>query len=291
MADIQAIEDEIEKLDHVIKAAEDWSKQYDKDPVSYAGIIKVEAKLERNLRGYFRDLAEKVVTWVDWAAYEQKLRQIQADDLEVIVRIEDGPLGDEDGLLVQAIYDPIAAGTALGAQSGEVVYQINLGLSETSAAVQKAAREQVAQLVGKKVGKDGVVTVNPNAKYAINNKTKEDIRESIRTSLSIGETQQEAADRLSKTIKNPKRAATIARTETVNAYQQGLLVMADQSGAVGKEWLTVNGKDICGVYGDAGIVPIDHVYNVLTGLKAPAAHPNCRCSLRLVYANEVSQKL
>lgn len=282
------VEDELERLDRVIKAAEDWSEQYEKDQETFAGIIKVEARLERVLRKYFRGLAERSSSFVDWWEYEKKRASLQADALEVDVIIEDGPIDLEDSILVQAVYDPLAAAVALGANSGETVYQINMGLSETSAQVQRAARESVAELVGKKLDKDGNMIDNPKAKYQITDKTRKDIRESIRTSLTLGEVQEDAAARIAKTVGDPKRAATIARTEAVNAYQKGLLVMANSSGAVGKVWLSVNANDVCGTYAKLGIVKLDHDYNGF-GMKSPAAHPNCRCSLRLVYAEELKR--
>ena len=279
-------EDEIERLDNAIKAAEDWSDQYSKAPDQHAKLVITESKMERKLREYFRSLADRALSFVNWGNYESKVRTIQADDIEVIVTIDDTIIGQEDALVIQAVFDPLSAAVALGMESGETIYQSGIGLSESSADVQRAAREMVAQLVGKKLDKDGNIVANPNAKYRISDRTKADIQESIRTSLSLGENIGDAQARLQRTIKDPRRAMTIARTETVNAFQKGMILYADKSGAVGKEWLSVNQEDICGQYAAQGVVPIDYNYDPIAKIKHPAAHPNCRCSLRLVYPEE-----
>lgn len=278
-------ESEVEKLSNVILAAEDWSDLYREDEQNLAKLIKTESRLETVMRRYFREMSDRASTFINWYGYVEMLRQVSAaDDLTVDVIIIDGPLDAEDAIFIQTMFDPIAQAVALGSQAGETLYSVELGLSETSAVVQRTAKEQVAELVGKKVDPDGTIINNPKAKYKISEKTRADIRQSISTSLSLGEDQATATERLKKTIKNPKRAATIARTETVNAYQRGLLTMGNESGAVGKEWQSVNDTDICGTNGNQGIIKINDLF--ASGHSAPAAHPNCRCGLRLVYPEE-----
>jgi len=282
-------EHELEQLDNAIRAAEKWSPQYSKDPEGHAKIIKVETKLDRDIRAYFRGLSERAINYVDWFAYDKKLREVRAtDDFDIIVNISDTVAGQEDGIFITAIFDTVATGVSVGAQAGELIYTKPLGLSQTSAEVQRAARELVAELVGRQLDKNGNIVDNPRSKYRISDKTRNDIRESLRTSISLGENHLDATARMQKTIKNPKRAATIARTEAVNSYQTGLMVMGDSSGAVGKEWLTVNNDDVCGTYANVGVVDLGYVYNPVTKIKHPAAHPNCRCSLRLIYPEELA---
>jgi hypothetical protein len=289
MMGLTAVEVEIESLNNAILAAENWSDQYRKDPDTHAKLIRTESRLETVLRRYYRELSDRAGTLINWYAYHSRLSQITAaasDDIKVDVIISDDALGKEDGLFIQTIFDPIAQAVALGAISGEKVYTVDLGITETSAVVQQTARDLVGQLVGKKIDEHGNITDNPKAQFRIGDKTRADIRQSISTSLALGEDQATAVERLKKTIKNPKRAGTIARTETVNAYQGGLLRMGDQSGAVGKEWQSVNNSDVCGTYANLGVVRIDYVYDPVSRLKAPAAHPNCRCGLRLIYPED-----
>jgi len=283
-----AVLEEYEKLGAVIRAAEDWSKQYDKDTESKAKLIKAEAKLERALVVYFKEFSERAPRYINWLQYASRRPIIQADDLEfdIDILIND-EIGNEDGILINTMYDPISDAVVAGAQAGERIYSQPIGLTKTSSTVQNIARNQVAKLVGKSVTQDGRFIDNPKAEYSITKKTRDDIRQSLRTSIGLGEDQATAAARLQNTIKNPRRAEIIARTEAVNAYGGGLLEMGRQSGAVAKEWQAVNTKDICATNENAGMIPITDEFP--SGHQAPGAHPNCRCGLRLVYEEEYRQ--
>lgn len=283
------IEYRLERLQGLIKAAEDWAGIYDKTPESKAKLIKNEIKLEADLRRYFRNLSGQTKHFVNWYQYNNQLRKLQADSNDILTNIiADQFFDDQNSEVMKVIFDPLTYATALGAQSGENIYKINLGLTQTSKLILDAAKEKVADLVGKKVTPEGLITDNPKAKYAITDKTLEDIRHSISSSLSLGEDEAEATDRLIKTIKNPARAATIARTESVNAYQNGVMTFGKASGAAGKEWQTVGAVDVCQDYADLEIVEFDYEYDA--GLTEPAAHPNCRCGIRLVYSEEFNNQ-
>jgi len=273
--------DEFEKTGNVIRAAEGWSKDYQKSPDTFAKLIKLEGKMERGLIEYFTGLADRAIGYVNWGGYGF----IKADDFQVTVLISDEIKGYEDGLFVQAMYDPIQEAVGLGAQAGDDIYRIPLGITKSSVAVQEAATTQVANLVGKRVDKFGVIVDNPNAKYSVSNTTREEIRRSIQTSLNLGEDQPTASARLRNTIKDPKRASKIAATESVNAYQGGLYTYAKQSGAVGKEWQTIGGAcPLCVGNASAGPIPLND--NFPSGDKAPSAHPWDRCGLRFIYPED-----
>jgi hypothetical protein len=282
MPSLKAVEDEIDRLSYVIKAAEDWVPQYGKDPKTHAKLIKIEVQLDRSMRGYFRDLSERVVKMINWSAYQG---QVTAD-FDVRVLINDDDLDLEDDTIMQLMYDPIASGVYTGVSAGEEIYNRTVGLTPTSVAVQQAARERVAELVGKRLNKQGVAVPNPNADYHITETTRQQIRDSIATSLSLGEKYQDAIARLQTTIADYDRASMIAATESVNAYQKGLMTFGDQSGAVGKEWISSNPDDECGDNDQQGIIDINDDFQ--SGDSEPAAHPNCRCSLRLVYPEELN---
>ena len=288
MSGLTAVEIELEATTHAVLAAENWSKQYSKDKETHAKLIKVDARLETALLRYFKGLAERAVEYISWSVYEIRLRQVAAagpEDFTVDVLIFDDAFGNEDSIFIQSVFDPIAQAVSLGAQAGEKIYSVELGMSETSAKVQQTAKDLIGELVGKKIDENGNIIDNPKAKFRISEKTRADIRQSLSTSLTLGEDQAAAKSRLMKTIKNPKRAETIARTEAVNSYQKGLLLMGQESGAVGKEWQSVNFDDICGTNANQGIIAIKESF--ASGHPAPAAHPNCRCGLRLVYPEEI----
>jgi SPP1 gp7 family putative phage head morphogenesis protein len=82
-----------------------------------------------------------------------------------------------------------------------------------------------------------------------------------------------------------KRALTIARTETTNAFNEGqqikinrMLEKEEIKGPVLKEWITSEDEKVCKICGplDGIRVPLNGRFGSLNG---PSAHPNCRCTL------------
>lgn len=292
---VEAVENEIFRSDIAIIASEEWSHQYSKDPASHAKLIKGEANLMRTLRRFFRTLSGDVDKFVSWSAYNNALlakqsQQISAasnDPYSVEVIVQDVPISDSDNTFLKIVFDDLVSLTTAGAQSGESIYNRYYGITNTTTEMQRYARQRAAELVGKRIDKDGNIIENPNADYRISDTTRDSIRESIRTSLSIGETQQEAVDRLRSVIKDPRRAELIAQTESVNTFQGGLLQFGLKAGAVGKESQTLGAVDRCATYAQQGIVAIDYLYD--DTYSGPAYHPRCRCGLRLVFPEELGQ--
>lgn len=261
----KALERQAEQLYCIIAASEPWATSYTKDTESHAAIIKHEAKLERVFRRYFKDLTERVQTYILWDNY--KNQTLQAYDVNVTVN--DDAFDGEDGILINLTTDLTATGVAIGAQAGEGIYNTPLGLDTYSETVQTTARHQTSKLVTQ-----------------INAATRNYIQTSLDTSIRLGETTDQAAARINKRIGNPSRAATIARTESVTSYQLGMLTFGRASGAIGREWQSTSGAcEICGPL-DGRIVRIDDNFNSEVGANPPA-HPNCRCGQRLIYQNEL----
>lgn len=264
MANIDAVEDELEQISVVISAAEDWGKSYSRDPGSHAKLLKLEAKLARLMRKHFKTLAkERVWKYVNWTHYHSEL--IKAYDVNVIFD-EDGFSEDEDSLLLQLVHDPLLAGMGVGIDAGQAIYKRDIGMSTAQADVMKAAQKYSADLVTN-----------------INSTTRGRIQQSISTSLSLGEDQSAAAERIANIINDPDRAEVIARTEAVNSYNKGLMSFAGESGASGKEWQDVGAEDECADNSGEGQIGIDDTFD--SGDDAPPAHPNCRCGMQLIYPN------
>lgn len=280
----ESLLDEYEYHARVIKAAENWSPIYRKARSAHDQLIKAEAKMERILKKHFRDVADQAEDFIDWRYY-----QAVKASYDVKVLVKDSAVDQADDILFELLFDTVSIATAAGAQAGEHIYGLKLGLDSASAVIQRIALEQVATLVGKKVLFDGQVVTNEKPEYRISEKTRKDIRQSINVSITLGEDQKAAVGRLRKVINNPKRAEMIARTESVNSYGRGLLNFGEQSGAIGKEWQTVGAIDICSEYAALGPRPFNYVYDKRTGRTGPAAHPNCRCGLRLIYQNELTE--
>lgn len=280
---IGRIEDEIERQDFIIRAAEEWHPNYRKDKDNFQRLVKVESRFERVLRGYFRELSQRISSYILWHEYENLRQSVHAARFDVDVIVDDGPLDAESDQLIKVIYDVVEDATLLGAQSAQQEGNIDIGLTQTSDFIQQVTRETVAQLVGKQV-RDGIIIDNPRAKYRITDTLRKDIKSSISTSISLNESRDQAITRMKKVVSDPKRARLIARTEAVNAYQGSKLKFGIANGAVGKEWQSVNPLDICGTNEAAGVVPINKAFP--SGAQAPTAHPNCGCSLRIVYPED-----
>lgn len=271
----------------LILAAEEWAKVYKKDADSFGALVKAEAKLERVLIQYFKDYAEKAPNIVNWVLYDRKLAQVTAasDEFDVDVIVEEIP-DTENGLVMQIVYEPIALAVGAGLAGAEASYKIVLPETSIADTISKVARESIAYLVGRRVDKDGNIVEAKNPEYKISDVTRQQIRDSIRTSLSLGETQQEATARLQQRIKDPKRAARIASTEAVNAYQGGQYEYAIATDAKKKEWQSLSSAcPICLGNQAAGAIAIDAKFP--SGHLAPSAHPYDRCGLRYVYQEEL----
>lgn len=271
---------EIEYHTAKILAAETWAKQYLKTPKLHTRLVRTEARLESQIRQWLHDLSnnKKLINWDQYKA------QVQAD-YTIDVLINDQELNDATRQFITVVLEQMTVATALGAQSGDLLYPYKLGLGTSDAAIQKAALDHSAELVGKKIMPDGSIVDNVMAGLDITKQTRRDIQQSIHTSITLGENAKDAAARLQSVIENPDRAALISRTEVVNSFGQGLSIYGRESGAVGKEWQDTGADDICADNTAAGPIPFDADFP--SGDTEPTAHPNCRCSMRLVYQNEV----
>lgn len=286
---MDSVIDEFERHTAVILAAEDWAKGYKRSPEQYGKMLLTGARFERKTLQLFADVAKQTDTFINWSAYIQR-RAVQADDFTVDIVLEDQIDQLTEVPFMQIALDPVLAATILGADSGEVLYKIDTGLSLSSELIQSAAKNQIAGLIGKRVDKDGVIVPAARSEYHITTKMKNEIRQAIGTSISLNEDIDTARSRVQKVIVSPKRAQTIALTETVNAYNNGIMAYGHESGAVGKEWQDTGAQDICAVFARQGIVTLDHEYQLPDGrkIKAPSAHPHCRCFERLVYQEELT---
>lgn len=285
---MEDIERQAIRLSALVRASEDWSSEYAKDPKTHARLIRTESAMRVDLTKYFRTIATDIARYIHWQPYLNQ-RKLTLDDqnpnYNVEVIVQDIPYDQYDGTFIKVVFEAIAAMTAIGAAAGEAIYKVPLGIQSTDAIIQQLTTKHVASLVGKKVLKDGSIVDNPKADYRISNKTRTDIAQSIKTSLNLGEDINVATARLQKTISNPARAKIIAQTESVNAYQAGLTEFGKQSGAVGKEWQDVGAIDVCREYAELGPVPFDYDYDG-NGLQGPTAHVKCKCGRRFIYQAE-----
>lgn len=271
----------------LILAAEDWAKQYRTDKESFAKLVAAEAQLNLNVVGYLKGLARRAPDYVDWPAYTQKLAELQAasDPFNVDVMVAEIP-DNENGLIMQVVFDPIAVAVESGLTAAEAAYGITLPGDTISTFIDLKTKETVALLVGKSVDKFGNIVPAKNPKYEISEVTRKKIMDSVRISLGIGEDRDAATKRLQETIKDPKRAERIAATEAVNGYQGGQLAYAIETGAKEKEWQALPGAcRLCTMNANEGPIPIQAKF--ATGHLRPSCHPWDRCGIRYVYQEEI----
>lgn len=162
-------------------------------------------------------------------------------------------------------------------------------LGKTNEIARAWAKKRAAEMVGMKWVDDELVD-NPNAKWAIDDTTRSDIRKiltegfaSEETSIAdIGKAIEEAASF------SAYRSDMIARTECARAQIFGGLEMWEKSGLVKSyEWLNSEDEDVCEIceeLGDGG------PYLLGTGpLPIDDSHPNCRCVLSAVEIAETEE--
>jgi hypothetical protein len=271
-----------EQTQGLILAAEDWSPDYMQIPDQHAQLIKLMAKLELQILRYFKDLSGKIDEVIRWENYDL---MVKAYDVNVFVN-ENG-LDQSDTQFIKVVFDTLATVTALGAESAHVQFGKPYPINMTSRdeIIQNMTTDQIGALIGKKIDPtSGLLIDNPNAAYNIDQTTRTRIANSIKTSINLGESRQEATDRLQTIIADRNRAAMIARTETVRAFAAGRHQFGRVSGATGKQWSDSNATDDCADNTAQGIIAIDQDF--LSGDPYEPAHINCKCLTRLVYADE-----
>lgn len=111
----------------------------------------------------------------------------------------------------------------------------------------------------------------------------ETTRDEIRALVGRQAAEGWSIDRLAEEIEGlaeihaPRRARTIARTETASAYSRGSLAAYEESGVVtGVQWLTYDPCPICAPL-DRQVAPLGEPFP--GGIGFPPAHPSCRCAI------------
>lgn len=277
---MDAVEREAVRLTAMLAATEDWAPLYSKTPEQHAELLNRRAELELVLTKFFRAMARSASDFVNWDQYNYQVRL----DYNVEVIVNEQQLDQWDGSFIKVTLQTVNKLIMAGVVASELNYQIPLGIQSTSAIIQNLSTREVAKLVGKRVEDDGSIIDNPNPEYNVLETVRKDIAESVKTSLGLGETTDEAILRMRGIIADPMRAELIAQTEAVNAYQAGVTEFGILSKAVGKEWVTAGAVDVCTDYEHEGPVPFDHLFGGY--LEGPTAHPRCKCAKRLIYQEE-----
>lgn len=252
--------------DCVIHGTEEWSTQYRKDKKSFGKIVKIQSFIQRQMRSYLSNAPARLDRLIRWPEYtSQTVKGADDDDTDFVVDIDSSGWDDEEQELLVTLYEPVTQGLGAGVEAGLAFYGRPVGELASQSYLQKAAADHVAQLV-----------------KGVNNTTRDRLVNSIQTSLKLGESVDQARDRIASIIDDPARAETIARTESVNAYQAGMLSYGNATGSTTKTWQTAADPcPICEGNESDGDLDMDDTFS--SGDDSPPAHPNCQCGLILNY--------
>jgi hypothetical protein len=149
------------------------------------------------------------------------------------------------------------------------------------------ATRRAAEMVGMRY-EGSILVPNPNAKWRIDEATRDMLRADVEAAIKGGDSAQELARRIEDSHAFSKaRAKTIARTEIAKSDSEGALIGWKSTGLVnGKSWLPDSDPcDTCLGYAALGPVPLDHDYG--NGVQAAPAHPNCECTMLPEFMEEL----
>lgn len=198
----------------------------------------------------------------------------------------------DDGELV-LVMDDVRALLEKVALDGGVAALDQLGIADDESITDlvneqgvEYARDRAAELVGKRYD-DGELVDSAAGGYAIDDATRELLRADVATALEEGWSNDQLADAIAGSYAfSDARAETIARTETATADVAGNLNAWKASGQVtAKQWII--GDEACELCD-----PLDGVTVALDenfpgdGGDGPPLHPNCRCDVVPVLAEE-----
>jgi hypothetical protein len=207
---------------------------------------------------------DKVLNEVDWSAWDQLQPSVQ-DQLEKVTRDAVASVFATLGLEQSGSFFDLADKFAL-----------------------EYAQTRAAELVGKK-WVDGVLVDNPNAKWAITETTREELRDLIGKAFAETWTPAELAQQIdSAWMFSAGRAEMIAETETSMALTAATVHTGTEAGATTKSVQMSNLHDVddeCDAAEQAGEVPIESTYP--DGSLHVPLHPRCRCVELLHFAETI----
>ncbi len=281
MQRIDELEGEIRELNIAVLGAEGWAAGYATQPQYFKQLLENETAMDKAFRDYFRRLAVRIGTYIDWARYHRDVVAVNASEVKTIEAYDVNVLFDDQQFsndqqteIEQLIKEIYIDGVAIGFAAQRAAVGITTPFAQTVespiyTAIQEAADEHVKQL----------------AQY-LDETTAKNVVSVIQESIAAGESQIDAAKRLAKYIDNPDRAGLIARTESVRAWSIGQNTFALRNGATQKQWEALPGADSgsnqtpC-LDNDGAIVDISDSFP--SGDDMTPAHPNCRCKVNYIY--------
>lgn len=252
---------------------------------------KKEVQLRKKLRNFFRGQAKVIAAKfrnLDTVSkaekpVDPKLAKMVLAQINYQQWVEDLP----------ALVDPFL--TAIAIDSARLTAsQLGLFDKDVLALMRARAKDwaelRAAELVSMRIV-DGVLVANPDARWQILESTREMIARDVNAALREGLSPQELANRIEESAAfSEQRAIMVARTEMALADSAGTMEGFRASpDVVGKRWLTAQDDKVseeCLESEDAGAIKLEEGFPP-NGLTEPPNHPNCRCAIVPVFANEM----
>lgn len=260
---------------------------------SRASVRKNEIGLRRRVKLLFKQLAKKVSQRV-LATYGDiyKADELNPLPLDITGSILDF-IGDDAWDDLPNSSKKYLSGVAIdGANLSAAALRKLGGSPDSKLATQNAdiwGHHRSAEMVGRKWVGDKLVK-NPDAKWAISNSTRDALAAEVEAAIANGATVSELAAAIQdSTAFSEARATMIARTEMAKADIAGSMeAFAACPEVTGKEWLTAGDDKVseeCQDNEADGKIGINEAFS--SGDQAPPSHPNCRCAIIPVFADEM----
>jgi hypothetical protein len=179
----------------------------------------------------------------------------------------------------QQLLDSFTAGISKGID--DLMVTDTSVITAVNTVAQDWARSRAAELVGMKYLADGTLIENPDARWAISDTTRDEIRQIVTDAFANNTSAAELAQKIQEaTMFSDARAAMIAKTESSMAMIGGNFKTWALSGMVKSlRWLLSEDHDIeddCDL-NDGQVVPFGETFD--SGDFYPPVHPNCECSV------------
>ena len=246
---------------HTIEG-EDWHPIYKKYRDLFRKVIKSDVETERSLIKVFKRFADRADEFVNWTEVGMRMA---AED--VVLPLDTNIFLDFEDMLTISLVGGLSSAIEAGGEFVERETGIVVGWTQYSTPAMDYMRKNNLALV-KNLSKT----------------THKRIKSSLFTSLDLGEDRNTMIDRLQKVITDRRRASVIAHTETIRAYTQGRIEVANELKDLGFETVKVwmdNQPGACpiciGLHGER--VKEGKMFS--GGFDGPPAHPSCRCGMTI----------
>lgn len=253
-----------------------------------ASTARIERTLSKGIAGVFKDVAKDVGAQVRKLGEDfRKADTIEHEWTDAEIDAFTKKLSLDLSAVVDVTEDALETAAEDAATQALAMLGVPVPQDVTDRVYDRAvefAKDRSAELVGKR-WVDGELLDNPNPKWAIDESTRNMLRDTIAKGLEDNIGFPAIADQiesLDAKAFSPERAATIAETEVANANSQGDLIgyrEARDSGInVKKSWeAEADCCDDCDANATEGAIDLDDDFP--SGDDAPPAHPNCRCAI------------